>query len=288
MAPFKLHDDERGIDIHGWSIRAVEGSIASSAVEEQIARRLGIKLPSMLFDQNLLSLRYAPDAPPAAQNISQPVFELAFRVADALSTVGDADPNIKVKAAERWASSKQRSDVEITTLDRPSDWTFSTRYAGTITPPPTDIVKTDVSPSDDADGGVRATRSNMVQIDYDALRDTALPILFSAQLLLFEDELDDNGTAFYRVRIRVMPTFVFVLARFFLRIDSVLVRVHDTRYFHRFDDTVVVRETVCREANLATSLRHLHPSIIRDPDMLAPHVPITSSSLENIPLAALN
>jgi type 2A phosphatase activator TIP41 len=42
-----------------------------------------------------------------------------------------------------------------------------------------------------------------------------------------------------------MPTCIFVLARFCLRVDHVLFRVRDTRLYHSFasDPPLVVRET---------------------------------------------
>lgn len=49
-------------------------------------------------------------------------------------------------------------------------------------------------------------------------------ILFYQELMLYEDELHDNGIAQCTVKIRVMPTSFFVLLRFFLRVDNVMVR----------------------------------------------------------------
>jgi len=42
-----------------------------------------------------------------------------------------------------------------------------------------------------------------------------------------------------------MPTCIFILSRFTLRVDNVLFRVHDTRIYHSFASTppLVVRET---------------------------------------------
>jgi hypothetical protein len=43
----------------------------------------------------------------------------------------------------------------------------------------------------------------------------------------------------------VMPTCIFILSRFTLRVDNVLFRAHDTRIYHSFASSppVVVRET---------------------------------------------
>jgi type 2A phosphatase activator TIP41 len=94
------------------------------------------------------------------------------------------------------------------------------------------------------------------------------PILFYAEIPLFEDELHDNGASHLLVRIvrplslfppsamssrsrrctpaqRVMPTCIFILSRFTLRVDNVLFRARDTRIYHSFASAppLVVRET---------------------------------------------
>jgi type 2A phosphatase activator TIP41 len=62
----------------------------------------------------------------------------------------------------------------------------------------------------------------------------AEPILFFDELILFEDELGDNGTSLLNVKVRVMPTGFLVLQRFFLRVDNVVFRVFDTRIYVSF------------------------------------------------------
>lgn len=250
---FRLLDGGRGIAIAGWTISATDGPIASSDAYERLGTELGIKLPSMLFDCTCLTARMGD-------------FELRFDAAGALRGVGAADPDIKVKAAAKWSARPAAPDVEIGTVEDASDWTFSTKYQGTV--------------STSSENG----NDSVVGMDNNALRDTSLPILFSTQLILFEDELDDNGTTSYRVRIRVMPGFFFILTRFFLRVDSVLVRIFETRYFHAFGSPVIIRDTVHKEASIPTDLQHLHVSVLRDADLLSPKVPKTFSSLENIPI----
>lgn len=265
---FKLSTDGNGIDIAGWTIRSVEKAIANTTAEEQLSKELKIKLPSMLFDQSRLSLSYTP----SRKTANREQFGLNFDAVSALRLVGEADPKIKVKAAAQWASNKRRKDVEVRTINQASDWTFSTKYGGHL------VMDTETSRIENSDKG----QTDLKVIDYEALRDTKLPILFSSQVVLYEDELDDNGTASYKVRIRVMPEFFFILARFFLRVDGVLIRIYDTRYFHHFGSPVIVREVLHREANLATNLGHVHISELRDADKIAPQVPITFTTLDNI------
>jgi type 2A phosphatase activator TIP41 len=61
------------------------------------------------------------------------------------------------------------------------------------------------------------------------------PILFHAEVPLYESELEDCGTATLAARVRVMPRCWFVLLRLFVRVDGGAVRLREARYFCRFD-----------------------------------------------------
>lgn len=247
-----------GIDSNGWSIRAEKGSIASTAREDELAADLGIKLPGMLFDTSALVLSHA------ASRLS-----LSFRAADALRGVGPVDDAIKVRAAKVW-DRRAAPDVEIGVLENASDWTFTTRYPGTV--------------ARDGGGAVEFLRGNDGGgIDYEMLKRTDVPILYFNEVIFFEDELDDNGTASYKVRIRVMPGFFFVLARFFLRVDHVFFRVVDTRYFYKVGEEVLVRESTTREAEFET-VRLKLGSDFRDADLAASVMPVVSSTTDVLKL----
>jgi type 2A phosphatase activator TIP41 len=76
-------------------------------------------------------------------------------------------------------------------------------------------------------------------------------IFFYDDVTLFEDELADNGCAVMNVKVvtllqrlgllgfilacvqRVMASGFFILLRFFLRVDGVLARLHETRIYHQ-------------------------------------------------------
>ena len=78
--------------------------------------------------------------------------------------------------------------------------------------------------------------------------------MFFDEVILYEDELDDNGQAVLAAKIRVMPSGFFVLVRFYLRVDAKLVRVVDTRLHHVVDEenkasAVVLREYSERECS---------------------------------------
>lgn len=57
-----------------------------------------------------------------------------------------------------------------------------------------------------------------------------------------------------------MPSCLFVLGRFFLRVDGVLFRLFDTRIFHSFGSSEVVRETRGKEASYSDVKRVRPPA----------------------------
>lgn len=47
-----------------------------------------------------------------------------------------------------------------------------------------------------------------------------------------------------------MPNSFFILLRYFLRVDNVMIRVNDTRIYHEFDQNYMLREFTSREAQV--------------------------------------
>lgn len=47
-----------------------------------------------------------------------------------------------------------------------------------------------------------------------------------------------------------MPGSFFILLRYFLRIDNVMLRVNDTRMYHEFGNDYILREYTSREAKV--------------------------------------
>jgi type 2A phosphatase activator TIP41 len=119
---------------------------------------------------------------------------------------------LKAKDAKLWES-KYKS-MSSANSNVPSvfhyDWTFSSPFCGKI------------------EGG------SWVELDESGMRtqlltDKTSPILFFDEIILFEDDLHDNGQAEMSVKLRVMPSCAYVLARLFVRVDNVVVRVRETR-----------------------------------------------------------
>jgi type 2A phosphatase activator TIP41 len=68
------------------------------------------------------------------------------------------------------------------------------------------------------------------------------PIIHYSEVLLYEDDLGDQGSVMGSLRFRVMEDCFFVLLRYYLRVDDVIVRCYDTRIFHSFDQSYILRE----------------------------------------------
>lgn len=66
-------------------------------------------------------------------------------------------------------------------------------------------------------------------------------------MILYEDELADNGISMLSCKIRVMPDRLLLLSRFFMRLDNVVVRLRDTRIYVDFDKAEVIRDYQARE-----------------------------------------
>jgi TIP41-like family len=119
---------------------------------------------------------------------------------------------LKSKDAALWDSQRKRQEgiVDDVSAVFHYDWTFSTPFS----------VKTE--------GGewVELDESGMRM---DLLTDQSVSILFFDEIVLYEDDLHDNGQVQYSIKLRIMPTCAYVLARLFVRVDHVIVRVRETR-----------------------------------------------------------
>lgn len=106
--------------------------------------------------------------------------------------------------------------------------------------------------------------------------------------MLFEDELADNGITILSVKIRVMPSRLLLLSRFFMRLDGVLIRLRDTRVFIEFSTGEVIREYCAREEkydtvrDLLKSMREDYTSALREPTKLVDLLPIVDKELEGL------
>ncbi|KAH0557777.1 hypothetical protein KQX54_011669 [Cotesia glomerata] len=72
-----------------------------------------------------------------------------------------------------------------------------------------------------------------------------------------------------------MPGSLFILLRYFLRIDNVMMKVNDTRIYHEFHKKYLIREYTSREAEVEELT--VPYSLFVDPSQIAPHLPLNIS-----------
>jgi len=206
-------------------------------------------LPEMCFPDNSLRIQHTAG------------YGLEFNALEALKTVNDHEDLLKVACASEWKNSRDNLP-EINSVSKPFDWTFTTDYRGTLlghhklAPQPTEA-----------------------RIDMEKLKQKE-KIMFYEDVLLFEDELADHGCAICSVKVRVMPRSFFILLRFYLRVDGVLVRVNDTRLYHEADQQFLLREYTSRQSR--TEDLKVPQATINNPNVIWEYLPITSSCYEKL------
>lgn len=202
-----------------WKVEVNRGSILTSEEFDKTCVELDIpQIPEMTFGNNILEISHKSG------------FSILFSSIDALKLVNNKQDLIKVAIADEWKESRLENE-NIQNVSKPFDWTFTTNYKGTI---------------NDTNNQVFISKSDE-KIDVERLKRRE-KILFFDEIVLFEDELADNGSAQLTVKLRVMPTCMFVLMRFFLRVDGVVCRIYDTRLYHQFGSTFLIREYTEKEA----------------------------------------
>lgn len=252
---YTLREDGSGIDLvgDGWKIYGVfNASISGEEDVEQMRRdfpnELDYPLPEMLFSKNFLRL----------EREGQVVFK--FDAKEALrgcKLIGGVPPDrkmIKVPMADKWDKRVDGKGQQIKTWREDYDWTFTTKRL-------CKVETTKKPPS-------RTPR----RIDYEKLKQRE-PIIWSKEVILFEDDLFDLGISKYSVKIRVMPSCFFALSRFFLRVDDTFVRCIDVRVFHVFGSKYVLIETSQRESEV-NALKNVQAKDLHDPNLAATLLPL--------------
>ncbi|KAJ3251298.1 hypothetical protein HDU77_005991 [Chytriomyces hyalinus] len=229
-----------------WTIKA---PILSAPQMDALkaAANLGLPFPEMFFGFNALCLEVedrsaaeaSSDSNSAAAAAAVAAFRFSFSAADALGSVDcseEAMDAVKVAYAKEWTEKSEKLHGTIKQIPRPYDWTYTPKeYHGSLS-------------GADAAAAIPAFKTTTSKIDIEMLKRNE-PILFYDEIVLYEDELGDNGACMLTARVRVMKSCFLMLLRFFLRVDGVLFRIHDTRVFHAFDSRTVIRESSRRECS---------------------------------------
>ncbi|KAK6916369.1 TIP41-like protein [Dillenia turbinata] len=242
-----LLEGRRGLRIHGWEIESQNRSILNSLQLQQWEEKLQTcHLPEMVFGDSSLVLKHVNSG-----------IRIHFNAFDAL--VGwktEALPPVEVPAAAKWKFRSKPFQQVI--LDY--DYTFTTPYCGS---------QSIEFNTENYSGDTLDEKSHHLQwddceqkIDMASLAPRE-PILFYDEVVLYEDELADNGVSLLTVKVRVMPSSWFLLLRFWLRVDGVLMRLRDTRMHCIFKDRgspTVLRESCWREATFQAMSAKGYPS----------------------------
>lgn len=186
-----------------------------------------IPVPEMIFGNNKVEILLKQ------QDTGDIRFHIMFNPLDALKLV-ERNPEdlIQVSYADSWFKSRQlkHQNSENVSLEvyKPYDWTYTSRYKGTM-------IKVDdgISWIQDQDG------SHAIPLDKLTSNN---PIKFYDDMILYEDELGDNGISMLNIKVRVMSNCLLLLQRLFIRVDGVLVRIIDTRFYVDFDEFLIIRE----------------------------------------------
>ncbi|KAJ1341230.1 hypothetical protein BSLG_004165 [Batrachochytrium salamandrivorans] len=220
------HGATKGIAVGDWTITTTKLPICNAIELERVAERVEIPLPEMLFGNNFLTVAHVSGT------------SIHFNAVDALELVdasAEAADKIKVACSAQWTKISSQEHAKIHHIIKPYDWTYTTNYCGKLTTKEGEgLENTRFLPSD-------------VGIDIQKLM-VPEPIQFYNELVLFEDELADNGIAILNIRVRVMKSCFLVLQRFFMRVDGVMFRINDTRLYHEFGTDRLIREYSSREA----------------------------------------
>lgn len=247
---------QRGLRIHGWEIESANRSCLTSLNLQSWEEKLETShLPEMIFGDSSLVLKHMSSGT-----------KIHFNAFDAL--VGwkkERLPPVEVPAAAQW---KFRSKpFEQIILDY--DYTFTTPYSGSET----------VERTDSEGNNCLKWEECEEQINVAALASKE-PILFYDEVILYEDELADNGVSLLTVKVRVMPSCWFLLLRFWLRVDGVLMRLRDTRVVCNFSENskpVILRDISWRESTFKALASKGFPSdsgSYNDPNVISQRLPI--------------
>ena len=143
----------------------------------------------MVFTKSIVEFKYKPNG-----------FSIQFLAKSALKEwVENSTEYVSVGCSKDWENGRKK---HIADLEKKSfDWTFTNKYVGDIT--------TSITNENNEVKEILIERTHE-QIDLDMLRRPD-PILFFGDVILFEDELADNGEAMLSVK----------LVRYFVNIISI-------------------------------------------------------------------
>ena len=250
----------RSFSVEGFRVQTQKLPILKAAPIEEMTHKLGIAPPEMIFGDNFITIEH----PSSAWGIK---FD-AFGALDRVDKTGEK--RLKVAYSREWQQSRE-DQHDIKEVIKPFDWSYSTDYKGDLAPGSSDF------------------QSTAEPIPLDLLKRPD-PILFFDDVILYEDELADNGITMLSCKIRVMPARLLLLCRFFMRLDNVVVRLRDTRLYVDFGKKEVIREYIAKEKAYDKVCEDLAgrrddvTAVLRDPAQMADLLPVVEKTLERVQL----
>lgn len=246
----------RSFSVEGFRISTQKLPILKAGPIEEMTAKLKIAPPEMIFGDNFVTIEH----PASRWGIK---FD-AFGALDRVDKTGEQ--RLKVAYSREWHQSREDSH-DIKEVIKPFDWSYTTDYKGDLAPGSLEFQPTTES------------------IPLELLRRPD-PILFFDDVILYEDELADNGITMLSCKIRVMPARLLLLCRFFMRLDNVVVRLRDTRVYIDFATKEVLREYIAKEKpydkvrdDLA-GRRDDVTAVLRDPNQMADLLPEVERTME--------
>lgn len=210
----------------GFTVSTQKQAISKAGPIQKMEARLGIPVPEMIFGDNQVSVLHAASG-----------WRLSFNAEAALNTVDKTGEEglLQVSYARAWAASRGGNE-EVRRVVKPFDWSYTACYRGTEVP---------------ASRGtwegrrlVDAPEGKEIPLELLKRRD---PILFFDEVVLYESELDDNGISLFNIKVRVHEKRMLLLARMWMRLDGVVVKLKDTRLYIDFETSEVIREWCIKE-----------------------------------------
>ncbi|KAH7835617.1 hypothetical protein Vadar_028003 [Vaccinium darrowii] len=259
-----LPDGRRGLRLHGWEIESLKRPILNSRQLQEWEQKLQTShFPEMVFGDSSLVLKHMSSGT-----------KIHFNAFDALTGwKQEALPPVEVPAAAIWKFKTE--SIQQVILDY--DYTFTTPYCGTESKEINAELGRGAT-SEEANGSL-CWEECKEEIDVASLA-LKEPILFYDEVILYEDELGDNGISLLTAKVRVMPSSWFVLLRFWLRVDGVLMRLRDTRMhcvFGKSTNPIILRESCWREATFKALSAKGYPSdsaAYNDPSIISQRLPV--------------
>eukprot|EP00040_Diaphanoeca_grandis_P022578 m.121725 g.121725 ORF g.121725 m.121725 type:complete len:268 (+) comp28873_c0_seq1:207-1010(+) len=251
-----------GLKFHGWELTSHSKAhiLESNDMDTYKGKMELPQMPEEVYAGNFLKLRFlgSPKFAPS---------EIVFNAWNALNEVDAKHDLVKVAYAKEWAGARDSSGKEYKILT-PYDWTFTTPHKGKLDP------RLQVSTTEE-------------RIDLESLK-VKEPILHYDSINIYGDDFGDNGEVMLNVKVRAMPSSFFVLQRLFVRVDNVLVRIVDTRLYHRFGSDYLIREYSASENSVSNLAKLMHSNNNAanfkesQVDQFMPHLKEYESKIEKI------